>query len=1474
MTPNASSSARALDRAQPNGTPPAARASRILAAGADLLAYLARGETISSATLRGVMLEAFGGSDAEGFWLWKDAYEATEIAQVLFARRFGAAILAQSPTLRAALAMYARVSDLVPTHTRRSEESQALQQLSTPLPLAFVTTRAAALMDDDVVLEPSAGTGMLAAFGAVARSRLVLNDYADTRADILKGLFPDAPVSRFDAAHIDDWLDVAIRPTVVVMNPPFSVGAQVEGRVGDAAWRHLASAFARLAPGGRLVAITGANLSPDNPVWRPGFERLQAEGTLVFSAAIAGRVYAKHGTSVETRLTVIDKLSAPDPRHFVASPGTAPDVETLLDWIAGLPPRSPSTASNSIGALANGILRNVAARMAANKAGATMRPAAIAPVRKVPQSRVRPAPAVQQEPAPSPLSYSLRDAQPEPQAALSDTIYEPYTVQAIEIAGAQPHPSSLVQSAAMASVSPPRPTYRPVLPERVVSEGLLSDAQIESVIYAGDAHSQHLQGRWSVDKSWDVVRLAPDDAADTVQFRQGWYLGDGTGVGKGRQIAGIILDNWCQGRRRHLWLSRSAELIEDAQRDWSGLGQEKLLIQPLSRFKQGKPIVLNEGILFCTYATLRSDEREGKASRIQQIIDWLGRDFDGVIVFDEAHAMANAVGAKSERGQSAPSQQGRAGLRLQHALPEARIVYGSATGATEIDDLGYAQRLGMWGGADFPFANRAEFVAAIEAGGVAAMEVLARDLKSLGLSAARSLSFDGVEYEVLEHELTPEQIRIYDSYADAFQIIHNNLAAAMEAANITSTRGTLNRQAKAVARSAFESCKQRFFNHLLTSMKTPSLIAAIRKDLEAGHAAVVQLVSTGEALTERRLAEIPTEEWNDIQVDVTPREYVMSYLMHSFPTHLFEEYSDGEGNIFSRPVQDADGNPVLCRDAVARRDQLIETLGSLPAIPTALDQLVHHFGTEMVAEITGRTRRIVRKRGSSGIDRYAVENRSASANLDEIRAFMEDEKQVSVFSEAGGTGRSLHADQAAKNQRQRIHDLLEPGFKAKAALQGLGRSHRTHQVQPPRYRLVTTNVKAERRFLSTIAKRLDTLGAITRGQRQTGGQNLFRPEDNLESRYARDALRQLYRLIVEGKLEGCSLDTFEATTGLSLVTDEGGLRDELPPISTFLNRLLALRIAMQNLIFEAFEALLARRVEGAIAAGLYDVGVETITADSMRVTQRRLIYTHPRTGATSHLLSIESRRRARPTTLDAALAMIRHDPRASLMINDRSERAAVMVPTRSVMLEDGSIESRVTLVRPTEEMRLETRHLDETHWRVASEGDFATAWNAEIADLPEFTSSTFHIVTGLLLPIWKHLPDEFGRVYRLQTDDGERIIGRTIAPAHLAALGRNLGIDQAAMVGPDQVWEMLLAGSAVVELAGGLTLRRVRIMSDQRIELAGFTPGMNAWLKSIGLFSEMISWKTRFFIPRSAEGSAILSRLMARHRLVATAERG
>ena len=587
------------------------------------------------------------------------------------------------------------------------------------------------------------------------------------------------------------------------------------------------------------------------------------------------------------------------------------------------------------------------------------------------------------------------------------------------------------------------------------------------------------------------------------------------------------------------------------------------------------------------------------------------------------------------------------------------------------------------------------------------------------------------------------------------------------------------------------------------------------------------------------------------------KEYVLDYLEHSFPVQLYEPFTDSEGNLSSRPVY-RDGQPVECRDAVQRRQRMIERLAALPAVPGALDQIIHHFGTDLVAEVTGRGRRIVRRTGSEGIERFVVETRPGSANLGETDAFQNDDKRILVFSEAGGTGRSYHADLGARNQRLRVHYLLEAGWKADKAIQGFGRTNRTNQAQPPLYRPVSTDVKAQKRFISTIARRLDTLGAITRGQRQTGGQGLFRPSDNLESDYARDALRQLYKLLFTGKVDGCSLQDFEDATGLQL-GDSTGFRDELPPITTFLNRMLALTIELQDILFTAFEDLLSARIEGAIASGTYEVGLETLTAASFRITGQSTIYVHPGANAATRLLAIERKDRNRPLTLDDALEHL-SVLRAVLLVNAQSGRAAVQVPARSLLLDDGAVERRVRLVRPMEAHSVPLDMMAQTHWREADRAAFAAAWEAEVTEVPEFATSTMHIVTGLLLPIWKRLPKESTRVYRLQTDDGERIVGRRVSPAWAVTAAQG----DAPVLEPAAAFAALLEGDTILDLAEDLQLRRVRAMGVYRIELIGFTETMRDRLSAYGLFHEIISWKLRMFVPVDGAGPAVLDRLMKR----------
>jgi hypothetical protein len=158
--------------------------------------------------------------------------------------------------------------------------------------------------------------------------------------------------------------------------------------------------------------------------------------------------------------------------------------------------------------------------------------------------------------------------------------------------------------------------------------------------------------------------------------------------------------------------------------------------------------------------------------------------------------------------------------------------------------------------------------------------------------------------------------------------------------------------------------------------------------------------------------------------------------------------------------------------------------------------------------------------------------------------------------------------------------------------------------------------------------------------------------------------------------------------------------------------------------------------------------------------------------------------------------------------------------------------------------------------------------------VPEFAESEFHVITGLLLPIWDRLPAENMRVYRFETDDGERVIGRLVTPEALARVYEGLGVAGAPTLSAKDAWRAVYERGAVLDLAGGLQVRRSAVMSRCRVELTGFTDGMVAQLKELGLVSEIIAWRLRLFVPTAEDrGPAILAAILERHPLLGTRSR-
>jgi hypothetical protein len=142
-------------------------------------------------------------------------------------------------------------------------------------------------------------------------------------------------------------------------------------------------------------------------------------------------------------------------------------------------------------------------------------------------------------------------------------------------------------------------------------------------------------------------------------------------------------------------------------------------------------------------------------------------------------------------------------------------------------------------------------------------------------------------------------------------------------------------------------------------------------------------------------------------------------------------------------------------------------------------------------------------------------------------------------------------------------------------------------------------------------------------------------------------------------------------------------------------------------------------------------------------------------------------------------------------------------------------------------------------------------------EIPATRSSEIHLVTGLLLPVWKHLPRDHAKVYRLQTDEGERIIGRLIPVHEVPGLRSAFNLDGGPQLSPQDALQLLLSGSSSIELRGGLALRVSTVMGAKRIELTGFRDTEVEQLKSFGFFSEIISWRLRLFLPLDGANDAL-----------------
>ncbi|KAI3414926.1 PHD-type domain-containing protein [Psidium guajava] len=888
-----------------------------------------------------------------------------------------------------------------------------------------------------------------------------------------------------------------------------------------------------------------------------------------------------------------------------------------------------------------------------------------------------------------------------------------------------PHPDPVVETSSLSAVQPPEPTYDMKIRDKLETSRVLSCLQIETLVYACQRHLQHLANG----------------------TRAGFFVGDGAGVGKGRTIAGLIWENWHQGRKKALWISVGSDLKYDARRDLDDVGATCVEVHALNKLPysklDSKSVGVREGVVFMTYSSLIASSEKGR-SRLQQLVQWCGPEFDGLVIFDECHKAKNLV---PEAG-SQSTRTGEAVLEIQARLPEARVIYCSATGASEPRNMGYMVRLGLWG-AGTCFSDFREFLVALEKGGVGALELVAMDMKARGMYVCRTLSYKGSEIETVEAPLEENMMDMYKKAAEFWAELRVELLTA--SSFLTDEKPNTSQLWR-----LYWASHQRFFRHMCMSAKVPAVVRLAKKALIEDKCVVIGLQSTGEARTEEAVTKYGLELDDFVS---GPRELLLKFVEENYPLPEKPEPLSGEESVkelqrkrhsarpdvstkgrvrkvakwqpssddesdedddsdsahdsaesddefqicgicngeegrkkllqcsccgqlvhpacLVPPMEDIVSEEWSCHSckqkteeylqarhvyiqellkryeaALERKAKIVEIIRSLDLPNNPLDDIIDQLGgPDKVAEMTGRRGMLVRASSGKGVTYQARNTKEVTmemVNMHEKQLFMDGKKLVAIISEAGSAGVSLQADRRALNQKRRVHLTLELPWSADRAIQQFGRTHRSNQASAPVYRLLFTNLGGERRFASIVAKRLESLGALTQGDRRAG---LSLSAYNYDSAYGKKALMLMYRGIMEPDSlpmvpPGCSsgepdkvLDFMvkakAALVSVGIVRDtaigngkdnfkiSGRIIDsDMQDVGRFLNRLLGLPPEIQNRLFELFVGILNLVIQNARSEGHLDSGIVDLKANTIELQGTpKTVHVDPTSGASTVLFT-------------------------------------------------------------------------------------------------------------------------------------------------------------------------------------------------------------------------------------------------------------
>jgi len=1167
----------------------------------------------------------------------KQAQEALELALVRQARETVKNGGSASDIYNALVDQYNNQPNL----NVRSSSSVENQAYSTPSPLAFIASNLAGINQEKTVYEPTAGNGMLLINADPSKAKV--NELDKGRAQNLEA--QGFSVSSDDATT----LTVAPKHDSVIMNPPFATldkNVRIDGySIKKLDHLIVAKALEGMKDGGKASIIIGANKKEGviGATEKVFFNWLYGNYNVVDHIEIDGDLYKRQGAGWPVRLITIDgrrqsKQFAP-PSGSIARLDNWSDIyEHYIDIekLLGAPSKEPdgrgedsavveaesnddrsttrpngvktpvsdgginSRTDNGVSASSAGDGKpSVVGGRSGGDSGNTVMGGRTGGVdsqrgdgRAVDSSKNK--------------GVEGDSAKPDARRVAANPISSKKRIEG----GASSFQSNYVSKSKGYNEGV-------LVPKNMADVTAKALDEIESEIGDFDAYAMDKLGYKSIKELHDAfMGLQVDTIVAQIYNMEakgkGVIIADQTGVGKGRQAAGIIRYAMRKGKIP-IFVTAKPNLFSDMYEELLSIGvtdaspfissqKEAIIYEDQTLFKD-KPDphkakvfdVIDSGSLpdgsnmfFTTYDQMKITANNKKREMVSALVD----SGKALFVLDESHN-ASGVFSNEKKIDGVKTEVITAAGFFSQQTKGAEVMYLSATYAKRPDNMPLYHKTDIINAVD----SEAELVDAISVGGVPLQQVASSLLAGSGQLFRRERSFDGINIPmVVDTENTDYQRKVADIVTDGLDAVvnaNNIFMAFFFEGGYADKYGPAGGGVKAAGNKAgksdisvnpFTSTVHNSIRQLMLGIKAKRS-AEMAIDLhKKGVKPVIALENTMGSLLSGLIKSRGLVDGD--RIDFNYNDILLTSLERSRRISV----KDAKGD--SQPVQiEIHQLDPVTKQAYLEAEDTINALdlGDLPASP--LDYMLNEMSRAGMRadEITGR-QWSVDYSGDHPVIRK-IKPKSAAARKKIIDAFNSGGLDSLILNVAGATGLSLHASEKFTDTKPRHMIVAQAMLDVNILMQMLGRINRTGQVELPQYSLLTLNLPSEKRPVANTMKKLAQLNANTSSNDKSD--TSFDAPDFL-NKYGDEAVN-------EWLLDNPKISLKSGISAIENSAPEAGLANK------FTGRISRFKVNLQERIYDEIIDAYNDKIEYLNSVNQNDLIAQTIDLDA-HILESKVVY--------------------------------------------------------------------------------------------------------------------------------------------------------------------------------------------------------------------------------------------------------------------------